>query len=48
MPSKKEKLKLQKLMKDLEEANKDPNFRKAAAEFYKYHTGKTLKLKAIA
>ena len=44
MVSKSDKIKLKKLMKDLEEANKDPEFRKAVAAHYKYHTGKTLKV----
>ncbi len=28
----------------IEEANKDPAFRKAAKEFIKYHTGKSVKV----
>lgn len=37
----KDKLKWDKLVKEIEEAKRDPNFLKALNEFIKYHTGKS-------
>lgn len=37
----KDKLKWEKLIKEIEEAKKDPNFLKALDEFIRYHTGKS-------
>ena len=39
----KQKMAWHKLIKEIEEAKKDPEFLKALDEFMKYHTGKSIK-----
>lgn len=38
-----QKMKWDKLIKEIKEAKKDPEFLKALDEFMKYHTGKSVK-----
>ncbi|VVB98989.1 Uncharacterised protein [uncultured archaeon] len=40
--------KLKRLLSEIKGAKMDPSFIEAAREFYKYHTGKELEIKATA